>query len=937
MSAHLDIKAVRFGRITGITSADQVLVETEDDSKGLPLPFPIGRHFGSDRALAEATLINSRVTFFSRHPEVSALPVVVLEPDYAVDVTEASSFVTAGGSDDSTIATKRLRQTGQVSAPLVKGNIINAALDVLVRRPASTDEELLQEAVQTRPLAVAALALNRAEYEGLLTSVRDLLTPLRRMVDSWQGAQVVLEPFLISPILGLQGRADIVIRRGGDIEVIELKAGKAPHEVRHDHQAQAASYVALLMAAGTPMQSIAARLWYITDEQRPLRDVTDVYASLGWLIDARNAVVLNELRIRRSDMTMLRRVIAGPSGMPGISSYEYQDVKLLSERLQGLRNEEKNIIAEWIRMATNESLTSRLGGGSGWCAADLWRQTEAERRSSPNVICEMKLDLERSNLEAMHLTFHRSPQTVATAIRKGDSIVLREMSDMTSGDRQAAGLEVYKGSVRSIDATHVSVSLRNKYANVLDQDGQTWMIEHDVIDQNVRSVSTSIRSLIDADQRRRDVLLGLAAPCHDTPSASVAENLTDVQRSVVERAVAARELFLIQGPPGSGKTSAVLRAIVQELLRLDGHRVLALAYTNRAANEICDVLERNGVSFLRHGSLEGATGEGSIPRLARELDPVRLADEISRARVIVATVASLNSSSEIFAFRSFDTVIVDEASQIVEPQLIGTLARCKRTIMIGDHCQLPAVIGQPAELLKIDRSIPESLCMTNLGMSGFERLLRCAERRHDTATVAMLTQQGRMHQDVMHFPSEAFYGGRLTCLRESQRSTEPLPWADVISERICMIDVETPQQLEAEARTVCGIAAGILSHASGDATPPSIGIITPFRIQNTLVGHILDEQIPSHLRDQVSVDTVERFQGSERDVIIYGTSVSTEQELESIRSDVLVADVPVDRKLNVAITRAREQFILVGNPTVLAHSPIYRRLMESIPHRQAAS
>ncbi|HBB26083.1 MAG TPA: hypothetical protein DCZ59_07430, partial [Bacteroidetes bacterium] len=86
-----------------------------------------------------------------------------------------------------------------------------------------------------------------------------------------------------------------------------------------------------------------------------------------------------------------------------------------------------------------------------------------------------------------------------------------------------------------------------------------------------------------------------------------------------------------------------------------------------------------------------------------------------------------------------------------------------------------------------------------------------------------------------------------------------------------------------------------------------------------------------------TVDTVERFQGSECDVILYGTAVTNEQEFDSIRSDVQIDDVPVDRKLNVAITRAREQFILVGNPNVLALSPIYKRLMESIPHRRQTS
>lgn len=939
---NLDISRARSGCIEDVTVSPtgvvQAVVQADDGGSSYVVPVasdaPLARMFMDAREVLRQRRVS---TLHHRTAIGHRLPLLVLEPEITIDVTEASSLISDHGLQHGNMALKRLRQIGPASAAMVTGSVVNAALDAIVRRPHLSDDDALAEAMQARPLAMAALANDGQKYLEVQRTVKRLLEPLRAMHRSWQGADVVLEPFLVSPVLGLQGRADIIVRRDKELTVIELKVGKPRALDRPDHVAQVASYVALLEAAHDPADAIMGQVWTIADEKRPLRDVEDLVHPIRSIIDARNTIVLNDLRLQKGDMSMLKSAAKGPFAQAGISIYERDEWEALSKQLKSLRLIERYMIAEWLRMTANESISARLGGGSARCAADLWRLTPDQRRLSPGVLCDLTFDRERSNFDSMHLTFVRSEQPLPTSIRVGDAVVLRRFVENAHNESSMTGMVLYKGNVRSIDSAHVTVSLRNKYADISDRLASGWMIEQDVTDSSTRSISSSIRSLIDADTRRRDVLMGLASPEHDAAFPSQAPDLTAIQRQIVERAVAARELFLIQGPPGSGKTSAVLRAIIQELLRQPHHRILALAFTNRAANEICDVLRRNGVHYLRQGSVEGATGEGSIPRLARDLTPIELNETISAARVIVATVASVHSGPEIWSMCEFDTVIVDEASQIIEPQLIGILARCRRTIMIGDHCQLPAVISQPPELLKVESKYLEDVCMTHLGMSGFERLIRCAHRRGDAASVAMLTQQGRMHEEVMRFPSEAFYGGRLTCLKESQRSGARLPWADVISERMCMIEIDQQQQLMAEAYVLSDLAQRILQHPSVGAQPPSIGIITPFRIQNNTVIQLLDDLLPDELRSCITVDTVERFQGSECDVILYGTAVASEQELESIRSDVQIDEVMVDRKLNVAITRAREQFVIVGKPSILALSPIYRRLMDAIPRRQLSS
>ncbi len=926
-------ETVRSGHITDIDEFGQLVVRYSNSGASdtlLASKYPSLRELWSS---AGATLIGRAVNIVIHTMDNDEYPVAVLEPEITIDVTEAAGYLGEQGPNVDLIGVRRLQAPAEPSVAIIRGSAINAALDALVRRPSADDEVLVAEAIRSRPLAMAALANRGNQHIQVIESVHQCMPRLRDMVESWKGADVVLEPFLVSPTYGLQGRADIVLRREDSIEILELKSGTPPKRQRRDHAAQAACYTALLMQAENVQSLVHAKLWYVQDIERPLHDVHDVQSQLRSVLEARNAVVLNELCLSQRNMRSIQIAVAGPIGNRGPSSYEIQHWHTLSGLLRGLGKTERHIIAEWIRMSANEFLAARLGGGSARSAADIWRLSPEQRRVAPSVLVDLTIDFDQSNLEAMHVVFRRPSASAPCSIRVADAVVLRR-TGASHPETSAHSIVLYKGSVKAIDQHSITVSLRNKYADIDERSPSGWSVEQDVMDSGVRSMSTSIRMLIEQPQRRRDVVLGLAAPNHGQPRSVNAPMLTDVQRTIVARAVAAHELFLIQGPPGSGKTSAVLRAIVQELLIDEGECILCVAFTNRAANEICSVLHKHGVAHLRHGSADGATGESSIPRLARELEPNELATAVTTARVIVATVASLHASSEIWTLAKFSTVIVDEASQIIEAHLVGIIANCQRSILIGDHCQLPAVIAQPPAELVVQNEHLRDIGMTNLGVSGFERLVRCALSRGDHQTVAMLTQQGRMHEQIMQFPSDAFYGGRLTCLRQEQRTAQPPAWAQVLPDRTCFIDVDTQTPLVSEAETLCDIACSILADQANAPMLPTIGIITPFRMQNNAISHMLDARLDVRLRHCILVDTVERFQGSECDVILYGTAVTTLQEFDTIRSEVDIDGHTVDRKLNVAITRAKEQFVLVGNARILVESAVYRQFLLYLRQRQ---
>jgi superfamily I DNA and/or RNA helicase len=525
-----------------------------------------------------------------------------------------------------------------------------------------------------------------------------------------------------------------------------------------------------------------------------------------------------------------------------------------------------------------------------------------------------------------HVVLRRQNQESDTGLRKGDAVVC-----FCSTDIDSVSPLRYKAAIRNITSTHVTLSLRNAYARLHEQQGSSeqqavssWSIVSDVMDSSARAAMSGIASFMRQPPGKRDVLLGRRKPRVRSRCVSTAPDLTNVQRNVVERALQADELFLIQGPPGTGKTSAILRSIIQELVGQPQERVIAAACTNRAANEICSALDRYGIDYVRHGSLEGATGAKSIPHLMRELQPRDLAVRISNARCVVATVQSLSSSAEIWDFGAFTTAVIDEASQLLAPMLLSVTSRVGRSILIGDHCQLPAVVTQQPEHLTATHQALSAIHLTNLAMSGFERLLRCYHSTDYADEVCgMVVEQGRMHAEIMHVASEAFYGGRLRCIHAEQELSAPTPWSARIPHRAAFIaSASRAEQLQTAQQIVTYLTGGTLELRE----VPSIGIISPFRVvNNAILTMLTDDQ-----RDYCTVDTVERFQGGERDVVIYLAAADSIQEFDQMRSEVDVDGAIVDRKLNVAITRGCKQFIMIGDPLLLQQSTVYARVIQML-------
>jgi superfamily I DNA and/or RNA helicase len=371
-----------------------------------------------------------------------------------------------------------------------------------------------------------------------------------------------------------------------------------------------------------------------------------------------------------------------------------------------------------------------------------------------------------------------------------------------------------------------------------------------------------------------------------------------------------------------------------------------LAYTNRAVDEICSTLDAIApeVHYIRIGS-ELSCDERFRNRLVENVlascqnrKDVRRC--LSACRVYVGTVASISSKTELFKLKRFDVAIVDEATQILEPQLLWILAAkamdgqnaVGKFVLIGDHKQLPAVVLQSKEDSEVHDEELRNIGLTNLKDSLFERLYRQHLSEENSPVLDMLCRQGRMHPEVALFPNQAFYGGKLEPVGLSHQ-LEPIECPVLFMPSSRDKESMSGKTNRYEARMVADCAERIWREApeSFDAYR-TLGIITPYRSQIALIKKELQAKGIPQLMD-VSVDTVERYQGSERDVIIYSFCVNYRHQLKFLPNLTEENGVLIDRKLNVALTRSRKRLVVVGVPELLSLDPIYRKLVDFLVHK----
>lgn len=928
-----------------------------------------------------------------RHAQVNLLDVaideagiltpsfIVLEPDYLLDISSLAECFRDYGHHPANYFLSRL-QPIENARPLLLGNIANLFLDEWIH---AKSEEIdyrtcMQKAFRRYSIELAACSDLRDKekerqffedcklhFDHIRETVNDTFHAAGYELDK---TDAVLEPSYICEALGLQGRLDYMQRDMSSF--IEMKSGKADEyairgkvEPKENNKVQMLLYQAVLQySMGMDHRKVKAYLLYtrypLLYPSRPS------WAMVRRVIDLRNRIVADEygIQLRNSleyTSQKLEEINASTLNERGLKgrfweTYLRPSIDNFQSKLKALSALEKNYFYAVYNFITKELYTSKSGdvdceGRTG--AASLWLSTLAEKCEAGEIIYDLKIkenhaaDEYKAGLTLTAGSEMLHAETFLPNFRQGDAIILYERDCDTDN---VTNKMVFKGNIEYLTENEIGIRLRATQQNpsVLPAES-LYAIEHDTMDTTFRSMYQGLYAYLSARKERRDLLLSQRPPRFDKSLDSMIFCSEDDFTRVALKAKAAQDYFLLIGPPGTGKTSCALKKMVETFHADKDAQILLLSYTNRAVDEICKSLASiaPAVDFIRVGSelscdeaYRGHLIENELSSCNRRSE---VYERIRNCRIIVGTVAAISGKPELFRLKHFDVAIIDEATQILEPQLLGILCArgedekdaIDKFVLIGDHKQLPAVVQQNAEQAAIYDESLLSIGLSNLKDSLFERLYRnCTAACSSSAihrSYDMLCRQGRMHPEVALFANRAFYGGRLIPVG--------LPHQIEDSDTICRLAFypSVPEKAGAsakinysEARIVADLAVRIYEHHQSDFDESrTLGIITPYRSQIALIKKEI-ESVGIPVLNRILVDTVERFQGSERDVIIYSFCVNYPYQLKFLSNLTEEEGVLIDRKLNVALTRARKQMFITGVPELLERNPLYKSLLKLI-------
>ena len=923
---------------------------------------------------------------------------IIYEPDYLVNVTTvASCFETYAESPFVSIINRLKPQantehihlgnlTGQFLDDTVHDRDIPFAQSMTRYFQMNALEMLACEGFQSQHQAEAFYEKARAQR----ANIRKLIgQDLRQSIARYDSAHVTLEPTFFSDMLGIQGRLDFLYRHKKQTIIIEQKSGKAGFvpfnspdynpdvpEIQEKHWVQLLLYRALFVYEFERRADEVQHIMLLYSKYRKglvaMAQSPDLFLRA---IRQRNLLTWCEMDFAEGGYTRLNSITPESLNMKHLNGRLW-DVYIkpqLSAVLEPLRKAsllERTYYYRFMRFVQVEQMLAKTGNklkeNSGF--ASIWHDSLEEKRQAGNIYDSLTISgfgLNDTAVETLSLRFAEAQSADTSNFRIGDVVILYCYKDGEEPD--ACARMVNRCSIMEINAEGITVKLRNKQTDrkvfEVEKD-MRWAVEHDLLDSSSSALFGAMHSFLSASQARKDLVLCQRMPEIDASLQAKGKHYGGFTE-LVTRAKQARELFLIIGPPGTGKTSYGMLYQLQEELLEEGTNILITSYTNRAVDEICSKLKEQGIDFLRIGNELSCDKEYRNNLLSNRVKECRNAREVTQllkgVRVVCATTSSLSVNVALFRIKHFDLAIVDESSQILEPHLMalfsarnGDREAIDRFVFIGDHKQLPAVAQQTAEEAAVTEPMLNEIGLTDCRLSLFERMLRrfrMENGEYDPRYVYMLTKQGRMHRDIAEFPNLEFYGGKLDIVPLEHQATElpnrssdaqPTMRDIILHTRIAFISCPAPQLSPSdktnlvEAEKIADAVYEIynINKVEFDVDK-TIGIIVPYRNQIATIRNAIDRKGVDILHN-ITIDTVERYQGSQRDYILYGFTIQRPYQLNFLTNNTFVEDgMIIDRKLNVAMTRARLHLIMFGNPSLLRQNVTFSRLLDYIEEKNA--
>lgn len=869
---------------------------------------------------------------------------MIASPDYLVDATAIAGCFLDSHAKTPYLSFLKRTNFFEGSPATFTGNIINQLLDKLLEKPLATFDELYADIWRDAELDAAMLNLTNAELYHTKSQAESQFVTLQRIVEKYKEHNLTTEPTFISNVYGLQGRLDLLIEYDEQPkrkDVVELKSGRYPN-VQHtpaspSHLAQVACYNMLIDSTFQERNGVSSIL-YSQDSLTPLRDCGKLNferQDASWI---RNCIVYLDWQLAQGKPETFENILQRLERLD-LPPYTMKDINAFKQKWRTASDLDKAYYATQMGLVAREMQVAKVGGVSGnepaQGFAGLWRNSPAEKMEQFGILYPLVLDSDNSDFASGEIVFLRNTNDGVSAFRAGDVVLLYPVEDVENPTPQR--YQLLKGSILAIHPSHVQLKIWNK---ALEEKFfvryQEWAIEPNLMENGFGHQFASLTTFLGAMDTHKNRIYGILKPRFDENfSIDYRHVLSESQNEILNRALASRDYFLLQGPPGTGKTSKMLRNMVHYLYHNTQERVVLLAFTNRATDEICQkVNEATNGDFIRLGNAEAQ--DVFYDKSLKAVDGLENMRHVFRdGRVFVSTVASYYRY--IHLLQGFDTLIVDEASQLLEPALVGILPNFKRFILIGDEKQLPAVVTQPMHFCQVENEQLNAIGIHNLSHSLFERLLLNAQNKGWHHAYTMLDTQYRTHEEIAQFISQEFYK---TLHIGSPRQQAPFDRfkpdsPDALEAQLAKGRLQfwaSPQEPhfkfhQAEARAIVAILQTIRRVYGEDFNTETVGVITPYRAQMAEIFKQLDDE----LRYFVTVDTVERYQGSERDIILISMAVNHRAQMRNLQA--LNHDFTVDKKLNVALSRAREQLIIIGSPAILEEGAFYKKLLGEVKVR----